>query len=432
MLHLNAGVHLDEVVAAVFIHQKLHRTGADVPHRAGNFHGIPAQRLHRLLRDGPCRGKLHHLLIPPLEGAVPLAQMIDVAVLIRQNLHLDVLGLHQILLHEDIAAAEGLLCLAVDQLIGGADLLRAVAAAHSTTATAGRRLQNHREAKGYRLLHGVLCIPQRLRAAGDDGNTTGDSDLLGAKLIAHLPQHLGGWPDEQDTVFLTGSGKVGILRQEAVSGMDGGNTTALGQSDDAGDVQIRPQRGFLLPHQIRLVRLGAEQRIGVLIGVDGHRVDAQIVAGTENADGNFATVGHQHLLDFFGLHDPSPLSVSWTFVCTYYIIDLPRLAEGKQHKSPFCSLSQGRRGFSPQIWKLFPLPPAVGIKKPYQKLPPALSRYPPAPFFRRNVRNESYRRVGFLHKRSPSPHLPKALKRHQRRIPNRGAALMVNKGRRKE
>ena len=317
----------------------------------------------------------------------------------------------------------------MDQLIGGADLLRAVAAAHSTTATAGRRLQNHREAKGYRLLHGVLCIPQRLRAAGDDGNTTGDSDLLGAKLIAHLPQHLGGWPDEQDTVFLTGSGKVGILRQEAVSGMDGGNTTALGQSDDAGDVQIRPQRGLLLPHQIRLIRLGAEQRIGVLIGVDGHRVDAQIVAGTENADGNFATVGHQHLLDFFGLHDPSPLSVSWTFVCTYYTIDLPRLAEGKQHKSPFCSLSQGRRGFSPQIWKLFPLPPAVGIKKPYQKLPPALSRYPPAPFFRRNVRNESYRRVGFLHKRSPSPHLPKALKRHQRRIPNRGAALMVNKGR---
>ena len=153
------------------------------------------------------------------------------------------------------------------------------------------------------------------------------------------------------------------------------------------------------------------------------------MAGTENADGNFATVGHQHLLDFFGLHDPSPLSVSWTFVCTYYIIDLPRLAEGKQHKSPFCSLSQGRRGFSPQIWKLFPLPPAVGIKKPYQKLPPALSRYSPAPFFRRNVRNESYRRVGFLHKRSPSPHPPKALKRHQRRIPNRGAALMVNKGR---
>ena len=432
MLHLNAGVHLDEVVAAVFIHQKLHRTGADVPHRAGNFHGIPAQRLHRLLRDGPCRGKLHHLLIPPLEGAVPLAQMIDVAVLIRQNLHLDVLGLHQILLHEDIAAAEGLLRLAVDQLIGGADLLRAVAAAHATTAAAGRRLQNHREAEGHRLLHSVLCVPQRLRAAGDDGNAAGDSDLLGAELVAHLPQHLGGWPDEQDTVFLTGSGKVGILRQEAVAGMDGGNTTALGQSDDAGNIQIRPQRGFFLPHQIRLVRLGTEQRIGVLIGVDGHRVDAQIVAGTENADGNFATVGHQHLLDFFGLHDPSPLSVSWTFVCTYYTIDLPRLAEGKQHKSSFCSLSQGRRGFSPQIWKLFPLPPAVGIKKPYQKLPPALSRYPPAPFFRRNVRNESYRRVGFLHKRSPSPHLPKALKRHQRRIPNRDAALMVNKGRRKE
>ena len=233
--------------------------------------------------------------------------MIDVAVLVRQDLHLDVLGLHQILLHENIAAAEGLLRLAVDQLIGGADLLRTVAAAHATTATAGRSLQNHRKAEGHRLLHGVLRIPQRLRAAGDDGNTTGDSDLLGAKLIAHLPQHLGGWPDEQDTVFLTGSGKVCVLRQEAVSGMDGGNTTALGQSDDAGNIQIRPQRGFLLPHQIRLIRLGAEERELVLLGIDGYCAHTGVKTGTEDADRDLTAVCHQYLADLF-LHSISPLA----------------------------------------------------------------------------------------------------------------------------
>ena len=113
VLHLNTGVHLDEVVMAGLVHQKLHRTGADVVDGLGDLHRVLTQSLHRLLGDRPRGRVLHHLLIPALEGAVTLAQMVHVAVLVGQDLHLDVLGLHKELLNKDIAAAEGLLRFAV-------------------------------------------------------------------------------------------------------------------------------------------------------------------------------------------------------------------------------------------------------------------------------------------------------------------------------
>ena len=283
VLHLNTGVHLDEVVIAGLVHQKFHGAGADVVDRPGDLHRVAAQSLHRGLRHRPRRGELHHLLIPALEGAVALAQMVDIAVLVGQDLHLDVLGLHQILLHKDVAAAEGLLRLAVYQLVGGLDLLGPVAAAAvPRPPPPGSGLQDHGKAEADGLFQRVVGVPQRLGAAGDDGHAALDGDLLGAELVTHLGQHVGGRAHEQDAVGLAGPGKIGVLRQEAVAGMDGGDATAAGKADDAGDIQICAQRGLLLPHQIRLVRLGAEQRIGILVGIDGHGMEAQIVTGAEN------------------------------------------------------------------------------------------------------------------------------------------------------
>ena len=307
MLHLNAGVHLNEVVVPGFVHQKLHRTGADIVDGLGDLHRVTAQRLHRLLGYRPRGGELHHLLIPALERAVPLAQMVDVAVLIGQDLHLDVLGLLQILLHKDIAAAEGLLRLAVYQLIGGLDLLRPVAAAHTASAAAGGGLQNDGEAEADGLFQRVVGVPQRLGAAGDDGHAALDGDLLGAELIAHLGQHIGGRAHEQDAVFLARPGKIGVLGQKAVAGMDGGDAPAAGKADDAGDVQISAQGRLLLTHQIRLVRLGAEQRIGILVGIDGHGMKPQIVAGAENTHRDLAPVGDQYLFKLCDLHKPVSL-----------------------------------------------------------------------------------------------------------------------------
>ena len=83
--------------------------------------------------------------------------------------------------------------------------------------------------------------------------------------------------------------------------MDGGDASTLGKADDAGNVQICAQRGLFLAHQIGFVRLGAEQGIGIFVGIDSHGVKAQVVAGAENAHRDLTAVGYQHLLQLCDL-----------------------------------------------------------------------------------------------------------------------------------
>ena len=222
--------------------------------------------------------------------------MDHVAVLVTQDLDLDVLGLHQVFFNKDVVVAKGLPGLALDQLEGGFDLLRGVAAAHAPAAAAGGRLEDDGEAVGDGLLQGLVSALQGLSGAGDGGDVAGQGSSLGGQLVTHLGQDLGAGADEGDTGILTGLGELGVLREEPVAGVDGVHMSALGQIDDTGDVQIGPQGGFALADAVGLVSPGAEQGEGVLIGVHGHRVQTQVVAGPEDPDGNFAPVGHQDLV----------------------------------------------------------------------------------------------------------------------------------------
>ena len=260
----------------------------------GHLDSVLIEGLTGLFRHGPGRRELHHLLIPALEGAVTLAQMDHISVLVAQDLHLDVLGLHQILLDENILIAKGLLGLALHQFKGRDDLLRLVTAAHAPAAAAARCLQNDGEAVGDRLFQSLLPALEGLCGARDGGYAAGVGNGLGGELVAHLSQDAGGGTDEGDPRLLTGAGKLSVLAEEAVAGMDGIHVAPLGQIDDGGDVQIGAQGGLVLADQIGLVRTGAEQTVGVLIGIDGHGVQAQIVAGAEHADGDLAAVGHKY------------------------------------------------------------------------------------------------------------------------------------------
>ena len=76
VLHLNAGVHLNEVIVAVLVDEELHGTGADIADGLGDLDGVAAQSLDRLLRDGPGGGELDDLLIAALQGAVALTEVI--------------------------------------------------------------------------------------------------------------------------------------------------------------------------------------------------------------------------------------------------------------------------------------------------------------------------------------------------------------------
>ena len=142
MLDLNTGVHLDEVVVAVAVDEELHRAGVDIADGLGDLHGVGVQLLADALGHAPRGRKLHDLLVAALQRAVTLAEVAHVAVLVGEDLHLDVLGLHEVLLDEDVVIAEGLARLVLDELERGDDVLGHLAQAHTAAAAAGCRLED--------------------------------------------------------------------------------------------------------------------------------------------------------------------------------------------------------------------------------------------------------------------------------------------------
>ena len=297
VFHLDAGVHFDEVVVPLAVHQEFHCAGVDKAHRLGDLHCVGAQGVAHLLIHRKGGGELHYLLETALQGAVALVEMDDVAVSVGQNLHLDVFGLLKKFFDEDTVVPEGFGGLAFHQVEGGDHFLLAVAAAHAAAAAAGCRLEHNGEAVFPGLFQGFLAAFERLGAAGDDGYPAADGRFFGGKLVAHLGKHMGRRADKHDAVFFAGLGKSGVFGQKSVTGMDSVHITAFGQVDNGGNVQIGTKRPEGVGHLIGFVRLSAEEAVGILFGIHGHRADIEVRAGAEHADGNFAAVGHQNLLD---------------------------------------------------------------------------------------------------------------------------------------
>ena len=106
MLDLDAGVHLDEVELAVLV-QELERARAAVADLAAGLGAAFADLVAQLAPvDARRRRLFDHLLVAALHGAVALAQVDGVAVLVGQHLDLDVARILQKLLHVHRRVAE--------------------------------------------------------------------------------------------------------------------------------------------------------------------------------------------------------------------------------------------------------------------------------------------------------------------------------------
>ena len=86
MFHLQPGVHLHEIEAAILVQQELHRAGAAVVDRLCRLHRGIAHLLAQRL--GHTRGGrlLDHFLVTALHRAVPLRQVDTVAGVIAKHL----------------------------------------------------------------------------------------------------------------------------------------------------------------------------------------------------------------------------------------------------------------------------------------------------------------------------------------------------------
>jgi hypothetical protein len=143
-----------------------------------------------------------------------------VAVMIPEDLHLDVARIDHAALQEDLGAPECLGGLRDDALEVLAQGLGVVAAADPAPAAARGRLEHHRIADLLGTAQRGIQVFEIAGAAGRDRHTGLLHRQPRLGLVAHAGDHLGGRTDEGQPTPDAGARQLGVLGQKAVARMD--------------------------------------------------------------------------------------------------------------------------------------------------------------------------------------------------------------------
>ena len=218
--------------------------------------------------------------------------MDDVAVLVAQNLELDMPRLFQILLHIQTAVAKRLLALVAGNLEQGRQLMRVVRNAQATPSTPGGRLEQDRETDlGSHRLE-FTDIRNRSGRTGQDRNLGLLHNPPGARFIPHEFDVAHPGTDEHQPGTLTGFGKIRIFRQEAIARMHGVGAKGQRRADNRRDIEIAAgRRGRSDTHAL----IGQTHVQGVLIDrrIHGNGRNIERATGPDDPNRNLAPVGNQ-------------------------------------------------------------------------------------------------------------------------------------------
>ncbi len=121
----------------------------------------------------------------------------------------------------------------------------------------------------------------------------GDERFRVRDLVAQLVQDVGGRPAKDQASLAAGPGQCGVLRQKAISRVNGVNAVLPGDVDDSFDAEIRPDRLAGAPYLIGLVGLKLMQRVTILVRIDRHGSNAELVSRTKDANRDFTSIGNQ-------------------------------------------------------------------------------------------------------------------------------------------
>ena len=147
------------------------------------------------------------------------------------------------------------------------------------------------------LVHEVenLCgIFHRIECAGSERCPHLFGHVTGGNFVTQLFDCFRGWPDPDEASVDHGAGELRILGQKSVTGVNCIRTRPAcdGEKFVNDEVRLCTRRAF---ERIRFVGEFDVSGIPVLIGVHGHRPDSAVLRCTDDADGDFATVGDEDL-----------------------------------------------------------------------------------------------------------------------------------------
>ena len=242
------------------------------------------------------RRLLDQLLVAPLDRALALAEVEEVAARVAEDLELDVPRLVEVLLEVDLGVAERLLGLVARRLVGGGELPLVAGDAHAAAAAAGRRLQDDGIADLSREREGLVHRVERTGRARKGRDARGRHRPAGERLVAHLPDRLGRRPDEGDVAVLEDLGEVCVLGEEAVARVDRVGLGDLRRRNDRRDVQIRRRRGVRADAHV-LVGIPDVEGVAVGLAVDRDGPDAELAAGGDDPQRDLAAVRDEYLLE---------------------------------------------------------------------------------------------------------------------------------------
>ena len=295
MLDLHARVHFDEIELAVFV-QELERTRAKIAHLLAGIRATIADAVDQAARNTRRRRFFDHFLVTTLHRAITLAQPDGVLERIGENLNFNVPRVLQEFLHVDLRVAErtaGFFARHVDRV----DQRRfRVDHAHAAATTAASGLDDDRVADLAGNFHDLFRIFRQRAFRTRHARHAGlDHGLLGHDLVAHHADSFRTRADEGEAGLLDTLGEVGVLRQEAVAGVNRFGVGHFSRADQRGHVQVA---------QIRRRRadtdglVGELHVLGFLVGfrIDDDRLDAQFAARALDTKRDLATIGNE---DFF-------------------------------------------------------------------------------------------------------------------------------------
>lgn len=191
MLDLNTGVDLDKVVAVQLVDQELRSACIAVVDRLGEPDGIVQDSVSDFGRKILGRSNLDDLLVSALYGAVTLVQVDNVAVVVTQQLDLNVLRLVEESLHENGAVAKCSFGLGSCSLEAFLQTLFIANNSHTTATTTVGSLDDDGEAKLVGEALNILVLFNRAWGTRDDRDTSCNSKLASRDLVAKSINDLG-------------------------------------------------------------------------------------------------------------------------------------------------------------------------------------------------------------------------------------------------
>ncbi len=290
VLDLDARIHLNEVELAVLVHQELDRSGVLVADMGEAANESLADLLAHLRRDLKRRRFFDEFLMAALDGALALEECGDVAVLIGENLELDVARLLDELLHVEFAIAEGVGRFSGCGLEEVGELLPTAHNAHAPATTARLGFEDDGIADGLGDRERFAFVAQHAVGARKNRNLRVLHGLAGFFFFTHEAGDFGGRSDEFDVRGAADLGKIGVFAQQAVAGMDGIDVGNFGRGDDGGDIEIAVGSAWWADAD-GLVGKAHVQRVAIGFAVDGDGTNAEFATGIDDAQRNFAAVG---------------------------------------------------------------------------------------------------------------------------------------------